>query len=161
MSSLITNFQAPNGYFRSIPYNERVRERGEEPAVRRNSAPAIKPGILDTIGAEYKQNSLLMSIWRWGALKRARIFGETGPNGWSPKEHISGFFKNYEDYLLESENPEELELRKNYVIQRMNYERMMSQIGGNKTNIIQFSWGMLGSIYLADWWRYWRNYRSY
>lgn len=114
---------------RAIPYSAKVREKGRESKPRVDDESRPTPGFWGATSEEFKQNSLLMTIWRWGNLKSARWFGERAPKGWKPKDHINGFFKDYEDYLCEAENPDELELRKNYVIQRINYERTVAQLG--------------------------------
>lgn len=114
---------------RMIPYSAKVRDSGHEPKPRSDDESKPTPGFFEATSEEFKQNSLLMAVWRWGNLKIARHFGERAPNGWNPKDHINGFFEDYADYLCEAENPGELELRKNYVIQRINYERMVAQLG--------------------------------
>jgi hypothetical protein len=44
-------------------------------------------------------------------------------------DHIGGFFEHYRDYLAQSKTPQELDMRKIYVIQWINYQRKMEQVG--------------------------------
>jgi hypothetical protein len=54
------------------------------------------------------------------------------PDGWYPDDHIGGFFEHYRDYLAQSQTPQELDMRKIYVIQWINYQRKMEKVGTMK-----------------------------
>jgi hypothetical protein len=111
-----------------IPYTDKVLDSGMVPNARKNAKKDTgKVGLWEATKLEFSQNSLWMSFWRWGHLKGARMFGERAPEGWSAADNISGFFEDYREYLEKSTSPEELTLRKQYVIQRINYERKMAR----------------------------------
>ena len=113
-----------------IPYTAKVLDKGVVPKPRKNSSKENdKVGMWDAMWEEHVQNSLFSSAWRWGHLKIKRKFGDRGPDGWSAADNIYGIFENYRDYLEKAKNPEELMLRKQYVVQRINYERKMAHAG--------------------------------
>jgi hypothetical protein len=116
------------GEERQIPYTAKVFEKGVIPKSKKgDDEDGGTIGLWEATKLEFSQNSLWMSFWRWGHLKGARMFGERAPEGWSAKDNISGFFQDYRDYLEKSTSPEELALRKQYVIQRINYERKIAR----------------------------------
>jgi hypothetical protein len=116
------------GEERQIPYTAKVFEKGVIPKSKKgDDEDGGTIGLWEATKLEFSQNSLWMSFWRWGHLKGARMFGERAPEGWSAADNISGFFEDYREYLEKSTNPEELTLRKQYVIQRINYERKMAR----------------------------------
>jgi hypothetical protein len=110
-----------------IPYTTKVLDTGIVPKSRKNvNQKTGTVGLWEAARLELSQNSLWMTIWRWGHLKGTRLFGEQAPAGWSAANNISGFFEDYQDYLEKSTNPAELMLRKQYVIQPINFERKMA-----------------------------------
>jgi phage baseplate assembly protein gpV len=113
-----------------IPYSSKVLESGVVPKPRKNSEQDnTRVGLLEATWAEWSQNSLFMSFWRWGDLLDSWKIWNRAPDGWSAADNIHGIFEDYREYLEKSKNPKELLLRKKYVVQRINYERKMARAG--------------------------------
>lgn len=118
---------------RLISYGKTVLKTGQEPKLTQERQEALPTGVsfLSMLGSEISQNNVISRLW-----SRAKIYSLSqaeAPANWNPRREIKGFFKDYEDFLLEANNPEEMEYRKQLVIQQINYNRMLARSGLLKT----------------------------
>jgi hypothetical protein len=89
------------------------------------------------IGVNFSHNTIISHVWR--ALRLWKLGRMAAPNGWRPENYIDGFFEEYGNFLQKARNPEELDYRKQLVIEDINYKRTIQKVGILKGGVSNFA----------------------